>query len=50
MRKIKFINGEYYHIYNRGVDKRTTFECHEDLDRFFLSMKELFGEEIDICW
>ena len=40
MRKVKFINGGYYHIYNRGVDKRTIFESQEDLDRFFLSMKE----------
>ena len=40
MRKVKFVNGEYYHIYNRGVDKRTIFECQKDLDRFFLSMKE----------
>jgi len=40
MRRIKFINDEYYHIYNRGVDKRTIFDCQEDLDRFFLSMKE----------
>jgi len=40
MRKIKFINGEYYHIYNRGVDKRIIFECQEDLDRFFESMVE----------
>ncbi|OQX71434.1 hypothetical protein B6D52_01585 [Candidatus Parcubacteria bacterium 4484_255] len=40
MRKISFVNEEYYHIYNRGVDKRTIFECQEDLDRFFESMKE----------
>lgn len=40
MRKFKFVNDEYYHIYNRGVDKRTIFECQEDLDRFFESMKE----------
>jgi len=35
MRKVKFVNDEYYHIYNRGVDKRTIFESQEDLDRFF---------------
>ena len=40
MRKVKFVNEEYYHIYNRGVDKRTVFECREDLDRFFQSMNE----------
>jgi hypothetical protein len=26
MRKTEFAVGEYYHIYNRGVDKRTIFE------------------------
>jgi len=25
MRKTEFANGEYYHIYNRGVDKREVF-------------------------
>ncbi len=40
MRKIKFVNDEYYHIYNRGVDKRTIFQDMNDLDRFFLSMNE----------
>ena len=40
MKRAKFVNEEYYHIYNRGVDKRTIFECQEDLERFFLSMKE----------
>ena len=32
--------GEYYHIYNRGVDKRPIFNDYEDLGRFFQSMKE----------
>ncbi len=40
MRKVKFVNDEYYHIYNRGVDKRIIFEDQSDLDRFFLSMNE----------
>ena len=40
MRKITFVNEEYYHIYNRGVDKRTIFERQEDLERFFESMEE----------
>ncbi len=40
MRKIQFVNDEYYHIYNRGVDKRIIFEDKNDLDRFFLSMDE----------
>lgn len=33
-RKIKFSVGEYYHIYNRGTDKRTIFMEHHDNERF----------------
>jgi len=40
MRKTPFINGEYYHIFNRGVDKREIFSDREDLFRFFQSMDE----------
>ncbi len=40
MRKIKFANSEYYHIYNRGVDKRIIFPKENDLGRFFRSMNE----------
>ena len=39
-RKIKFVEGEYYHIYNRGVEGRTIFNDKEDLDRFVESIKE----------
>jgi putative transposase len=35
MRKHKFENGEFYHIYNRGVDKRIVFDDKEDFDRFY---------------
>jgi len=44
MRKHKFINGSYYHIYNRGVDKRDIFSDEKDAERFLLSMK-LFSDE-----
>ncbi len=33
-RKIKFSEGEYYHVYNRGVDRRTIFTKHPDYKRF----------------
>ena len=33
-RKISFSLGEYYHLYNRGVDKRTIFFDNTDRDRF----------------
>jgi putative transposase len=31
--------GEYYHVYNRGVDKRDIFFDADDLDRFMLSIE-----------
>ena len=40
MRKIRFANGEYYHIFNRGVDKRDIYLDQEDLTRLFQSMCE----------
>lgn len=40
MRKTPFIIGEYYHIYNRGVDKRITFQDDYDLQRFYSSIEE----------
>ncbi len=40
MRKIPFINNNFYHVYNRGVDKREIFLDGVDLARFFQSMVE----------
>ena len=40
MRKHKFVVEEYYHIYNRGVDKRDTILDQHDLYRFLKSMTE----------
>lgn len=40
MRKINFANGEYYHIFNRGVDKRIIFSSQKDYARFFQSVDE----------
>lgn len=34
MRKIPFVQGEYYHLYNRGVDKRKVFINHLEYERF----------------
>lgn len=34
------MEGEYYHIYNRGVDKRTIFQDQQDLSRFYQSIEE----------
>ena len=40
MRNTKFFTGEFYHIYNRGVDKRDIFMDVEDFYRFLKSMND----------
>jgi len=40
MRKVRFGIGEFYHIYNRGVDKRSVFLETEDFERFLQSIRE----------
>lgn len=36
LRRDPFITGEYYHIYNRGIDKRVIFKSKKDYDRFIM--------------
>ena len=36
LRKDPFITGEYYHIYNRGIDKRVIFKSKNDYERFMM--------------
>ncbi|MEK7228286.1 MAG: transposase [Patescibacteria group bacterium] len=36
LRKDPFVTGEYYHIYNRGVDKRVIFKSEKDSKRFVM--------------
>ncbi len=33
-RRVQFTEGEYYHIYNRGVDKRIIYTSHSEYVRF----------------
>ena len=40
MRKEPLVTGEYYHIYNRGVDKRDIFNNLKDLERFKEGIKQ----------
>jgi putative transposase len=40
MRKVAFVNGEFHHIYNRGVDKRKVFLDTEDFKRFLESIRK----------
>ncbi|MFB3918713.1 MAG: transposase [Candidatus Velamenicoccus archaeovorus] len=51
MRTTKFIVGEYYHIYNRGTDKRDVFLDCSDYRRFLISLSELNqkGEVLNLC-
>lgn len=36
LRKDPFVTGEYYHIYNRGIDKRIIFKSKRDYERFMM--------------
>ena len=45
MRKVPFVLGEFYHVYNRGVDKRNIFQDENDLGRFFQSILEFNTEK-----
>lgn len=40
-RKVKFVNQNFYHIYNRGVEKRIIFFDEEDYIRFIYYLYEL---------
>jgi REP element-mobilizing transposase RayT len=45
MRKLQLVNGEYYHVFNRGVEKRDIFTNEEDYRRFFLSLTLMNDEK-----
>lgn len=38
-RFIPFVNGQYYHIFNRGSEKRSIFESQRDYRRFLKTLK-----------
>ena len=40
MKNHKFVTGEFYHVYNRGIDHRKIFSNTNDLQRFYKSMDE----------
>lgn len=46
MRKQPILTGEYYHIYNRGVDKRDIFSDKDDIKRFVESINEFNQIEV----
>lgn len=41
IRNVTFTNGEYYHVFNRGVDKRIIFNNSEQQNFFFKRLKLL---------
>ena len=45
MRKTILATGEYYHVFNRGVDKRDIFLNKADLSRFLESVREFNSAE-----
>lgn len=51
LRTDPFITGEYYHIYNRGIDKRVIFKSRKDYERFvmllFVSNSDLQSFRLD---
>ncbi len=44
IRKISFVEGEFYHIYNRGNDKRLIFHDNQDY-RYFISLMFIANSE-----
>lgn len=44
-RKTAFVQGEFYHLYNRGVDKRILFTSEKDYRRFILLLHVLNTNE-----
>src|SRR3989344_475607 len=45
MRKVPLVEGEYYHLYSRGVDKRTVFTEAREYERFIAYLYMLNSTE-----
>ena len=45
MRKFTFVNNQFYHIYNRGVEKRDIFMNEKDYIRFIHDLYEFNSNE-----
>jgi len=52
MRKTQFVEGQFYHVYNRGTEKRKIFLDDRDYQRFLLSMRLMNDEKegLMIAW
>ncbi|MDA2922906.1 transposase, partial [Patescibacteria group bacterium AH-259-L07] len=45
-RKVTFVNNQFYHIYNRGVEKRDVFMNEKDYLRFIHDLYELNDQNL----
>lgn len=45
MRKVQFVTNQFYHIYNRGNNKRSIFQEKFDLGRFLQGLDDFNSEE-----
>lgn len=48
MRKVQFATGDYYHVYNRGVDKRKIFLGRQHYYRFILGLYEFNNQKATV--
>ena len=46
LRKDPFITGEYYHLWNRGIDKRNIFKLQKDYERFIMLLYVANNEDV----
>lgn len=46
MRNITFTEKEFYHIYNRGVDRRKIFADYKDIARFLTGIEQFNTQEV----
>ncbi len=46
LRKDPFVTGEYYHIWNRGIDKRNIFKTERDYKRFMMLLYVANNEDV----
>lgn len=44
-RRVQFAQGEYYHVYNRGVDKRIIYTSHSEYVRFMTYLVMMNSEQ-----
>ncbi len=46
LRRDPFVTGEYYHLWNRGIDKRNIFKSKTDYERFMMLLYIANNEDV----